>query len=162
MKQLISLQGAHSKQGLPTYWEKRTSNPMLRTVELICNGDFSPKKPTFLNREPGIKKTFHAMFLVKTGDIIVQASQDNDGNIAFYLMLVRFVETRDDGKFTIKASAEHSHVSDEFLSDEYGKTIIPVLEAAVAKLDSDAVETFYSQPHNLHERIAEKQNTKED
>lgn len=157
MEKVTVFQAARSSQGLPAFWEKRNNSRFLTTVELICDENFKPKKPIFLNDNPSIEKCFHVLFIARQGDIIIKAVRSNSSNtVRFYMHVVTEIKQSDDQKFSLVCEdIFNSQLIDDFV-EKFGKEIEPFLDAAFNKLDSDVIDTFYSAPHNLHAIIKER------
>ena len=149
-KDMKTMQCAATRNNLPGFWEKRDEKSMLTLVELISDDNFRPKKGIFINRTKNIDKKYHVIFVPKTGDIIAQVVRSNSTNTTrFYLFTV--IQTFQDvgQKFFLQAEELGEFRSVNEAVEKFGEDCREFLVAAEAKLDSDTVNSFFTQPMSI-------------
>jgi hypothetical protein len=65
---------ACTQKGHPALWEKGGGYTSTGYAQIICAADGSPKAPVYIRRRGHLACGEHALFVVKEGDVVVQAS----------------------------------------------------------------------------------------
>ena len=65
---------ACTKKGHPAMWESGGGYTSTGYAQIICATDGSPKAPVYIRRRGHLACGEHALFVVKEGDVVVQAS----------------------------------------------------------------------------------------
>lgn len=160
MKTSTVFHAGRFKNGSPSFWEKRKHNFAITLVELVCNYDFTPLRPCFLNRDPKIDKNLHMMFVIDIGHFIVRAVRNNTRNkIVYTLYVITDIKRDENDRFSIVGDEIFSSELFDDFEEKFGEDIIPVLEAALNKLDSETVDSNFTQPHKLYEKTALKESS---
>lgn len=145
-----TFQCASTRNNLPGFWEKRDEKSFLTTVELICDDKFKPKKGIFINRTKNIDQKFHVIFVPKIGDVIGQAvCSKSNGRTRFFFFTV--INTFQDAnqKFFLEAEEIGEFASIDEAIAELGEDAREFVDAITAKLDSDVIASFFTQPMNI-------------
>lgn len=149
-------QGGITRKGLPAFWERREDGTLTTSVQLIADGDFRPKKAIFLNKLEAIPKSDHAIFVCKEGDTICRVFRDNDAcKVTVGVYLVTNIE--DAGKRFMIHTRELFRCGYDDVNaqlEKYTQACADFVDAALNKLDSNKITSFYSQPLDETEFVA--------
>lgn len=157
MSNSVILHAGRFKNGAPTFWEKRKDNKIQTLVELIASSEFEPLRPCFLNRDPKIKQYLHMMFVAEIGNFVVRALRNNISNKTIFTLFVITNIVKDEvGHFSIEADELYKSEILEDFTEKFGEEIDPFMDAANEKLDSETIDSLFTQPHKLYEKTAAK------
>ena len=88
-----------TKKGLPAMWESGGGFSNTGRATIIANGDGTTKKPVYIRRRGPLACENHALFVVKPGDIVVEA---NHHRRDFEIRIWRIDQIREeDAQFTL-------------------------------------------------------------
>ena len=144
----MQFQGGVTRSNLPAFWEKRHENVVLTVVELIADGAFMPKRQLFKNVSDTIPKSMHCVFVPKTGDMIVKVVSNNKKPNylpVISLYVVTGAEIIAPKKSVITTEQFYQGTDVDAIAEEYGDAAKAFVEAALAKLDADIIQSFYCQ-----------------
>lgn len=68
-----------TKTNQPALWECGGGATNTGNAVIICNADGSKKRPTYVPNGGHLSKGNHALFVVKVGDVVIQADHDRYG-----------------------------------------------------------------------------------
>ena len=68
-----------TKSGQPALWECGGGATNTGYAVIICKSDGSKKRPTYVAERGHLSKRNHALFVVKVGDVVIQADHDRYG-----------------------------------------------------------------------------------
>jgi hypothetical protein len=74
MKEIREIRIEKTKKGFPALWERGGGYTNTGDAVIIANGDGTAKRPVYIRRRGSLACDNHALFVVKPGDIVVEAN----------------------------------------------------------------------------------------
>lgn len=120
-----------SKSGKSVYWEEGGAGTNTGSSDVICNADGSKKTALFFRRGGHMSNDKHALFIVDTGDYLIDVYQ-NRGDVDICVRQVwDIVETNE--KYVTRKVINISHFSEEQWDIEPPACLDTAIRAAVDK-----------------------------
>jgi len=139
MNATISIE--RSRTGLPCLWESGGGASNTGWARVIANQDGTPKRPLYIRRRGPLSNGQHALFVVREGDVIIEADHHRRD---FRVEVARIVKVGEE-----EATLEPIATFDE---GEWDRDLPKELEAAVEAAKEKAVCYHCRDPHFFEEK----------